>query len=125
MFHRYKTPKYYLALSADDLAMVKGILLWWRNKLIREGKPTEDVDELILKLVSGTNKEMTLDCPNGQFIIIQFMRLQTEVNRFIKLPIWLFHTFCFSRFTIIFAKVYIDSWRKTNADVIFDFCPYS
>ena len=51
MFHRYKTPKYYLSLSADDLAMVKGILLWWRNKLIREGKPTEDVDELILKLI--------------------------------------------------------------------------
>ena len=51
MFHRYKTPKYYLTLSADDLAMVKGILLWWRNKLIREGKPTEDVDELILKLM--------------------------------------------------------------------------
>lgn len=51
MFHRYKTPKYYLTLSADDLAMVKGILLWWRNKLIREGKPTEDVDELILKLI--------------------------------------------------------------------------
>lgn len=51
MFHRYKTPKYYLTLSADDLAMVKSILLWWRNKLIREGKPTEDVDELILKLM--------------------------------------------------------------------------
>lgn len=51
MFHRYKTPKYYLSLSADDLAMVKGILLWWRNKLIRAGKPTEDVDELILKLM--------------------------------------------------------------------------
>lgn len=51
MFHRYKTPKYYLSLSADDLAMVKGILLWWRNKLIREGKPTEDLDELILKLI--------------------------------------------------------------------------
>ena len=50
MFHRYKTPKYCLTLSADDLAMVKGILLWWRNKLICEGKPTEDVDELILKL---------------------------------------------------------------------------
>ena len=51
MFYRYKTPKYYLSLSADDLAMVKGILLWWRNKLIREAKPTEDVDELILKLM--------------------------------------------------------------------------
>ena len=51
MFHRYKTPKYYLNLSADDLAMVKGILLWWRNTLIREGKSTEDVDELILKLM--------------------------------------------------------------------------
>ena len=51
MFHRYKTPKYYLSLSADDLAMVKAILLWWRNKLIRERKPTEDVDELILKLM--------------------------------------------------------------------------
>ena len=50
MFHRDKTPKYYLTLSADDLAMVKGILLW-RNKLIREGKPTEDVDKLILKLM--------------------------------------------------------------------------
>lgn len=51
MFHRYKTPKYYLTLSADDFAMVKGILLWWRNKLICEGKPIEDVDELILKLM--------------------------------------------------------------------------
>ena len=51
MFHRYKTPKYCPTLSADDLAMVKDILLWWRNKLIREGKPTEDVDELILKLM--------------------------------------------------------------------------
>ena len=38
MFHRYKTPKYYLTLSADDLAMVKGILLWWRNKLIRDDR---------------------------------------------------------------------------------------
>ncbi len=51
MFHLYKPPKYNLTLSADDLAMVKSILLWWRNKLIREGKPTEDVDELILKLM--------------------------------------------------------------------------
>ena len=56
MFHRDKTPKYYLTLSADDLAMVKGILLWWRNKLIREGKPTEDVDDLILKIIDAPTK---------------------------------------------------------------------
>ena len=70
MFHRYKTPKYCLSLSADDLAMVKGILLWWRNKLIREGKPTEDVDELVLKLMKRYKYGNGAELPNGQFSAI-------------------------------------------------------
>lgn len=45
-----KEKKYYVALSDRELRLAKYALLQFRNKLLAEGKPTEDVNELLLKL---------------------------------------------------------------------------
>lgn len=45
-----KEKKYYVALSDWELRLAKYALLQFRNKLLAEGKPTEDVNELLLKL---------------------------------------------------------------------------
>ena len=43
--------------SFEQMLMVNG-LADWRNDLIREAKPTEDVDELLLKVIDApTQKE--------------------------------------------------------------------
>lgn len=48
LFHKEK--KYYVTMSDRELRLAKFALLQFRNKLIAEGKPTEDVNELLLKL---------------------------------------------------------------------------
>lgn len=47
-FHREK--RYYVTLSDRELRLAKYALLQFRNKLLVEGKPAEDVNELLLKL---------------------------------------------------------------------------
>ena len=39
-----------LKLTADEKRIIRKIMLYFRNKVAREGKPTEDIDELIQKL---------------------------------------------------------------------------
>ena len=45
-----KEKKYYVTLSDREFRLAKYALLQFRNKLLAEGKPTEDVNELLLKL---------------------------------------------------------------------------
>ena len=47
-FHREK--KYYVTLNDRELRLAKYALLQFRNKLLAEGKPAEDVNDLLLKL---------------------------------------------------------------------------
>ena len=45
-----KESKVVLNLNHDELILLRKVLLYTRNKLISEGKPIEDINELILKL---------------------------------------------------------------------------
>ena len=49
MFFR-KRDKVVLTLTPQEARYARSILLRWRNKLLNAGKPTEDVEELILRL---------------------------------------------------------------------------
>lgn len=42
--------KYILALSAGEYRLLIHALLHWRNKLLAEGRYTDPIDELLLKL---------------------------------------------------------------------------
>lgn len=50
MFRR-KAEKQIVELSSEQLRLAKYALLEFRNKLIAQGKPTEDVNELLLKIM--------------------------------------------------------------------------
>lgn len=50
MFRR-KKDKRIVELNPEELRLAKHALLEFRNKLIAEGKPTEDVNELLLKIM--------------------------------------------------------------------------
>ena len=50
MFRR-KQDKRIVELDAFELRLAKYALLNFRNKLLHEGKPTEDVNELIIKIM--------------------------------------------------------------------------
>ena len=39
-----------LNLTHDELVLLRKVLLYTRNKLVSEGKPIEDINDLILKL---------------------------------------------------------------------------
>lgn len=39
-----------LELTADELRILWKIMLWFRNKVLADGGPTEDIEELIVKL---------------------------------------------------------------------------
>lgn len=45
-----KEKKCYVILNDRELRLAKYALLQFRNKLLAEGKPAEDVNELLLKL---------------------------------------------------------------------------
>ena len=49
MFFR-KRDKVVLTLTPQEARYARSILLRWRNTLLNAGKPTEDVEELILRL---------------------------------------------------------------------------
>ena len=40
-----------ILLSPDEARLLRGALLAFRNKLLSAGKPTEDVNELIIKVM--------------------------------------------------------------------------
>ena len=39
-----------LTLSSDEARILKKIMIYFRNKVAGEGGPTEDIDQLIVKL---------------------------------------------------------------------------
>ena len=45
-----KEPKVVLNLNHDELVLLRKVLLYTRNKLLSEGKPIDDINELIIKL---------------------------------------------------------------------------
>lgn len=50
MFRR-KAEKRMVELSPDEARLLREALLAFRNKLLSAGKPTEDVNELIIKVM--------------------------------------------------------------------------
>lgn len=50
MFRR-KNDKRIVELNLEDLRLAKYALLGFRNKLVAQSKPTEDVNELLLKIM--------------------------------------------------------------------------
>ena len=48
---RHKAEKRIVELNSEQLRLAKYALLEFRNKLIAQGKPTEDVNELLLKIM--------------------------------------------------------------------------
>ena len=48
---RHKKEKRIVELNSEQLRLAKHALLEFRNKLIAQGKPTEDVNELLLKIM--------------------------------------------------------------------------
>ena len=50
MFRR-KAEKRMVELSPDEARLLRGALLAFRSKLLSAGKPTEDVNELIIKVM--------------------------------------------------------------------------
>ena len=48
---RSKANKRILELNAEEVRLAKFAMLAFRNKLLSQGKPTEDVVELILKIM--------------------------------------------------------------------------
>ena len=50
MFHR-KAEKRMVELSPNEARLMREALLAFRNKLLSAGKPTEDVNELIIKVL--------------------------------------------------------------------------
>ena len=50
MFRR-KAEKRIVELSPDEVRLLREALLTFRNKFLSAGKPTEDVNELIIKVM--------------------------------------------------------------------------
>ena len=48
---RRKNEKRIVELNPEELWLAKYALLGFRNKLVAQGKPTEDVNELLLKIM--------------------------------------------------------------------------
>jgi hypothetical protein len=49
MFGRKKN-QVRLELTADEMRILRKIMLYFRNKILADGMPTEDIDALIVKL---------------------------------------------------------------------------
>lgn len=48
---RHRAEKRIVELSPEQVRLAKHALLGFRNKLLAQGKPTEDVNELLLKIM--------------------------------------------------------------------------
>lgn len=48
---RHRAEKRIVELSPEQVRLAKYALLGFRNKLLAQGKPTEDVNELLLKIM--------------------------------------------------------------------------
>ena len=48
---RRKKKYYYVNLTREELKILRDGILWFRNQVIREGGPTEDIDELLRRIM--------------------------------------------------------------------------
>lgn len=55
-----KTPKYYLYLTDDEYRLTIQSLLFLKNRLIREGRFTDSVDDVIIKLSKTKKKKIRI-----------------------------------------------------------------
>lgn len=55
-----RTPKYYLYLTDEEYHLVLQSLVSLKNNLIREGKYTDAVDEIIIKLSKVKKKKIRI-----------------------------------------------------------------
>ena len=46
-----KKIKYKVVLTREELRIIRDGMLYFRNELINRGKPTEDVDEILIRLM--------------------------------------------------------------------------
>ncbi len=53
-----RNPKYHLYLTQDERRMIVGSLIELRNRLISEGKYTDVIDELVVKLTKAKVKRI-------------------------------------------------------------------
>ena len=64
---RHKAEKRIVELSPEQIRLAKYALLEFRNELLAQGKPTEDVNELLLKIMKqdrDSRREIkTCGCP--------------------------------------------------------------
>ena len=55
-----RTPKYHLHLTYKEYSLVMQALISLKNKLIREGRYTDVVDELIIKFSKAKRKKVRI-----------------------------------------------------------------
>ncbi len=48
---RRKKKYYYVNLSQEELKILREGMLWFRNQVILDGGPTEDIDELLRRIM--------------------------------------------------------------------------
>ena len=48
---RRKKKYFYVNLTREELKILREGMLWFRNQVIREGGPTEDIDELLMRIM--------------------------------------------------------------------------
>lgn len=55
-----RTPKYYLYLTNEEHSLILQTLVDLKNRLIRDGKYTDAVDELIVKVSKAKRKTLKI-----------------------------------------------------------------
>ena len=55
-----KSPKYYLYLSEDEYRLLFHTLVKFKNKLHREGRYTDAVDEVLIKISKAKRKKIRI-----------------------------------------------------------------
>lgn len=55
-----KSPKYYLYLSEDECRLLFHSLVEFKNKLHREGRYTDTVDEVLIKVSKAKRKRIRI-----------------------------------------------------------------
>lgn len=55
-----RTPKYYLYLTNEEHSLILQSLVELKNRLIRNGKYTDAVDELIIKVSNAKRKTLKI-----------------------------------------------------------------
>ena len=55
-----KTKRKYFYLDDFEHRLLVGCLMTARNEYIHEGKPTEDVNELLIKIINAPSKKVSV-----------------------------------------------------------------